>query len=77
LEREDAQLLLINDLGTRWGWLVSITPRPRFTPGERTPRYPLDRSLGEPQSRSGLRGQRKKSFASAGDRTSIALSSSP
>jgi hypothetical protein len=23
--------------GTRWGCMVSITPRPRFTPGERTP----------------------------------------
>jgi hypothetical protein len=28
---------LILDLGTRWGWLVSGTPRPRFSPGERTP----------------------------------------
>jgi hypothetical protein len=24
-------------LGTRWRWVVSITPRPRFTPGERIP----------------------------------------
>jgi hypothetical protein len=24
-------------LGTRWGWVVSVTPRPRFSPGERTP----------------------------------------
>jgi hypothetical protein len=31
------ELLLILNLGTRWGWVVSITPRPRFTPGERTP----------------------------------------
>jgi hypothetical protein len=23
--------------GTRRGWVVSVTPRPRFTPGERTP----------------------------------------
>jgi hypothetical protein len=22
---------------TRWGWVVSVTPRPRFSPGERTP----------------------------------------
>jgi hypothetical protein len=22
---------------TRWGWVVSVTPWPRFTPGERTP----------------------------------------
>jgi hypothetical protein len=28
---------LILDLGTRWGWVVSVTPRPRFTPGEMTP----------------------------------------
>jgi hypothetical protein len=25
-------LLLILELGTRWGWVVSVTPRPRFTP---------------------------------------------
>jgi hypothetical protein len=29
--------LLIHDLGTKWGWVVSVTPRPRFTPGERIP----------------------------------------
>jgi hypothetical protein len=23
--------------GTRWGWVVSVTPRPPFTTGERTP----------------------------------------
>jgi hypothetical protein len=34
---EEVWLLLILNLGTRWGWVVSITPRPRFTPGERTP----------------------------------------
>jgi hypothetical protein len=34
---EELQLLLILNLGTRWGWVVSVTPRPRFTPGERTP----------------------------------------
>jgi hypothetical protein len=28
----------------------------RFTPGGRSPRYPLDRRLSVPQSRSGLRG---------------------
>jgi hypothetical protein len=28
---------LILDLGTRWGWVVSITPRPPFSPVERTP----------------------------------------
>jgi hypothetical protein len=34
---EDVQLLLILDLGTRWGWVVSVTPRPRFITRERTP----------------------------------------
>jgi hypothetical protein len=33
---ERVQLLLILNLGTRWGWVVSITPRARFIPGERT-----------------------------------------
>jgi hypothetical protein len=41
------------DLGTRWRWVVSFTPR-RFTPW-----YPLDRRLGGPQSRSG-RGVKEK-----------------
>jgi hypothetical protein len=34
---EEVQLLLILDLGTRWGRVVSFTPRPRFSPRERTP----------------------------------------
>jgi hypothetical protein len=34
---EEVQLLLILYLGTRWRWMVSITPLPRFSPGERTP----------------------------------------
>jgi hypothetical protein len=34
---EEVKLLLILNLGTRWGWVVSVTPRPRFTPRERTP----------------------------------------
>jgi hypothetical protein len=34
-------------------------------------RYPLDRRMGLPHSRSGRRSWRKNSFASAGDRTSI------
>jgi hypothetical protein len=33
---EEVQLLIILNLGTRWGWVVSVTPRPRFTPGEKT-----------------------------------------
>jgi len=52
---EEIYLLLILDLGSRWGWVVSVTPRPRFAPGK-GPRYPLDRRLGGPQSWSGHRG---------------------
>jgi hypothetical protein len=31
---EDVKLLFIFYLGTRWGWAVSFTPRPRFTSGK-------------------------------------------
>jgi hypothetical protein len=34
---EEVYLLLILDLGTRLRWVISVTPRPRFGPGERTP----------------------------------------
>jgi hypothetical protein len=34
---EEVYLLLILDLGTRWWWGVSVTPWPRFSPGERIP----------------------------------------
>jgi hypothetical protein len=36
----------ILNLGTRWRWMVSFTPRPLYPP------YPLDRRLGGLQSRS-------------------------
>jgi hypothetical protein len=42
----------ILDLGARWNWVVSFTPRSLYSQGK-SPRYPLDRSLGGPQSRSG------------------------
>jgi hypothetical protein len=29
--------ILILDFGSRWAWVVSVTPRPRFASGERTP----------------------------------------
>jgi hypothetical protein len=34
-----------------WRWVVSLTPRPLY-PWEKSPRYPLDRMVGGPQSRS-------------------------
>jgi hypothetical protein len=30
-------LLLIHDLSIRYGWVVSVTLRPRFTPGKGSP----------------------------------------
>jgi hypothetical protein len=47
--------LLILYLGTRWGWMVSVTPLPCFTPWRKDPRNPLNRRLGGPQSWSGSR----------------------
>jgi hypothetical protein len=46
------------NLSTRWRWVVSFTPLPLYPRGK-SPRYPLDRRLGEPQSRSGPCEQEK------------------
>ena len=43
--------LLFHDRGTRRGWVVSSTPRPRFNPGKDP--VPIYRRLGGPQGRSG------------------------
>jgi hypothetical protein len=51
---------LILDLGTRWRWVVSLTPRPLY-PQRESPWYPLDRRLGGPQSLSGRGGGEKNS----------------
>jgi hypothetical protein len=48
------------DFGTRWRWVVSFMPRP-LHPQRKNPWYPLDRRLGEPQSRSGRGGEEKNS----------------
>jgi hypothetical protein len=53
-------ILPILDLGTRWRWVVSFTPRPPYLQGK-SPWYPLDRRLGGPQSRSGCGGEEKNS----------------
>jgi hypothetical protein len=50
----------ILELGTRWRWVISFTPRPLYPQG-RSPWYPLDRMLGGPQSRSGRGGEEKNS----------------
>jgi hypothetical protein len=46
------------DLGTNWRWVVNFTPRPLYPRGK-SPRYPLDRRLGGPQSQSERFGEVK------------------
>jgi hypothetical protein len=48
----DVGYSFILDIGTRYMQVVSYTSRPLY-PREKDPRYPLDRWLGGPQSRSG------------------------
>jgi hypothetical protein len=48
------------DFGTRWRWVVSFTLRPLYPQGK-SPRYPLDKRLGGPQSRSGHSGEENNS----------------
>jgi hypothetical protein len=50
----------ILNLGTRWRWVVSSTPRHLYPKGK-SPWDPLDRRLGGPQSRSGCGGEEKNS----------------
>jgi hypothetical protein len=50
----------ILDLGSRWRWVVSFTPRPLYPQGKR-PWYPLDRRMGGPQNWSGRGGEEKNS----------------
>jgi hypothetical protein len=40
--------------GVCWRWVISFTARPLYL-REKSPRYPLDKRLGGPQSRSGRR----------------------
>jgi hypothetical protein len=47
---EKLQILLILDLGTRRGWVVSVTSRPRFSPGERTPGTHCTGNLESPRA---------------------------
>jgi hypothetical protein len=56
----EVQLHSFFDLGTRWRWVVSFTPRPLYPQGK-NPWYPLDMRLGGPQSRSGRGGEEKNS----------------
>jgi hypothetical protein len=55
------------------GWVVSITPLPPFTPGERTS-VPIVQEAGWAPEPVRTQSLEEKSFSSAGDRTSIWLS---
>jgi hypothetical protein len=57
----------------RWGWVVSITSRPRFTPGERT-LVPIGQEAGWTPEPVWTQGLEEKSSASVGDRTPIVQS---
>jgi hypothetical protein len=50
----------ILDFGTRWRWVVTFKLRPLYSQGKSL-RYPLDRRLGGPQSRSGHGGEKRNS----------------
>jgi hypothetical protein len=58
----------ILDFGIRSSWVDSFTPQP-IQPRGNLPRYPSDRKLGAPHSRSGRYGE-KKNVAFVGNRTS-------
>jgi hypothetical protein len=47
-------------LGIRWRWVISFTPWQLYPQGKSL-RYPLDRRLGGPQSRSGHGVEEKNS----------------
>jgi hypothetical protein len=54
-----AQLVLILDLGARWGRVWSASRPGRALAWGKDPRYPLHKRLGGPQSRSGQRLEEK------------------
>jgi hypothetical protein len=66
---ERIQLLLILDLGNRWGWVISVTPRPRFSPAERTPPVPIVQEAWWVPEPVWTQRLEEKYFASARDRT--------
>jgi hypothetical protein len=49
----------IPNMYTKWRWMVSFTTRPLYPQGK-SPCYPLDMRLGEPQSWSGRSGEEEK-----------------
>jgi hypothetical protein len=70
-DREDVQLLLINDLATRWG------ERSGSRPSRALPPVQILQEAGWAPEPVWTQRLKEKSLASAGDRTSIARSSIP
>jgi hypothetical protein len=58
----------ILNLGTRWKWMVSFTPQPLY-PRRKNPWNPLDKWLGELQSRCWRSGEDETSQALPGIET--------
>jgi hypothetical protein len=56
------------------GWVVSVTPRPRFTPGERTPPVPIGQEVGWASELVWTDRLQEQFFSSAGDRTTVVQS---
>jgi hypothetical protein len=73
LGREEIQLLLILNLGTRWGWVVNITPWLRFTLGKGPP-APIEQEAGWAPEPVWTQRQEEKSSASVGDQTLVVQS---
>jgi hypothetical protein len=65
--------LLILNLGTKWGWVVSITTRPRFTPGKGPP-VPIEQEAGWAPEPVWMQRLEEKSSASVADQTSVVQS---
>jgi hypothetical protein len=68
--KKGRKLVLILDLGTRWGSVVSVTSRPRFTPGDGPP-VPIEQEAGWAPEPVWTQRLEQKSFASAGNRTPV------
>jgi hypothetical protein len=65
---------LILDLGTRWRWVASFTPRPLYPQGKNA-WYSLVRRLSGPQSWSGRGGEEKNSQPVPGLKPQIIIQS--
>jgi hypothetical protein len=70
---EEVQLLLILNLGTRWGWVVSIMTQLRFTRGKGPP-VPTEQEGGWAPEPVWMQRLEKKSPAPVGDRTPVVQS---